>query len=509
MNDLPLLGTSRKNKIPGTAVICGGSIAGLLTARALHDHLERVVIVEPEGWLSGEEGRVIESWTQRQPRKRLVQYHSQNGSTGFLYAGFKRLFTNFDEECRVSGINVAPADFRINLYGEYLKVPHSHCSAALPKTLYASRQALETLLRRLTLHKPAYPNITQVSGTVVGATVDLSQPGYIQGVTVRTNDGAFSEIEASLVVDCSGPTQAGIKILHRAGFTDKESLSQLKVTFDPKMAYSTLCFAVSPGLAARLPIPGGFESLGGAIIAVLCDLTKDTKTFACVKQEGNIVSMCCGAWGGSDLPTTLSGVREHVASITLTRPLPPWFWDFLDLMREVQDTCTCSTVRIPPSFWTHYEKAQNLPSNWIAIGDSVSRVNPVFGQGSSKALLGVLAANTLVCGLKENRVPSDFSLRFFKSQANKIKLVWNNAKLVDYGMPTTTPAAGEDRASCSLSRWFMRRLQELSRTDEQAGSVLWHAQMMLNSTSIDALHPILVIKVLWLALRRSFPVSRT
>ncbi len=129
------------------------------------------------------------------------------------------------------------------------------------------------------------------------------------------------------------------------------------------MAYSTLCFAVSPGLAGRLPIPGGFESLGGAIIAVLCDLTKDTKTFACVKQEGNIgmspqdafmihnpypslVSMCCGAWGGSDLPTTLSGVREHVASITLTRPLPPWFWDFLDLMREVQDTCTCSTVRI-------------------------------------------------------------------------------------------------------------------------------------------------------------------
>ncbi len=98
---------------------------------------------------------------------------------------------------------MAPADFRINLYGEYLKVPHSHYSAALPKTLYASRQALETLLRRLTLHKPAYPNITQVSGTVVGATVDLSQPGYIQGVTVRTNDGAFSEIEASLVVGTS------------------------------------------------------------------------------------------------------------------------------------------------------------------------------------------------------------------------------------------------------------------------------------------------------------------
>ncbi|KAF9017632.1 hypothetical protein BDZ89DRAFT_960921, partial [Hymenopellis radicata] len=78
INDLRLLGTSGKTKISGTSVIWGGSIAGLLTGGALDDHFERVVIVKSEEWLSGEEGREIETWTQLQPHKRLVQYQSQN-----------------------------------------------------------------------------------------------------------------------------------------------------------------------------------------------------------------------------------------------------------------------------------------------------------------------------------------------------------------------------------------------------------------------------------------------
>lgn len=35
--------------------------------------------------------------------------------------------------------------------------------------------------------------------------------------------------------------------------------------------------------------------------------------------------------------------------------------------------------------------------------------------------------------------------------------------------------------------------------DDQAGSVVWHSQHMYNSTAIDALHPVLLAKLLWRA----------
>ncbi|KIJ23543.1 hypothetical protein M422DRAFT_127460, partial [Sphaerobolus stellatus SS14] len=53
LEDLPLLRKTRDlpQRIKGTAVICGGSISGLLTARICSDHFEKVLIVEPEDWL--------------------------------------------------------------------------------------------------------------------------------------------------------------------------------------------------------------------------------------------------------------------------------------------------------------------------------------------------------------------------------------------------------------------------------------------------------------------------
>ncbi len=55
------------------------SVGGLLTARVCQDHFERVIIVEPEAWVSTEEGCAVHSWTQSQIRSRLIQYQSLQG----------------------------------------------------------------------------------------------------------------------------------------------------------------------------------------------------------------------------------------------------------------------------------------------------------------------------------------------------------------------------------------------------------------------------------------------
>ncbi|KAJ6617878.1 hypothetical protein B0H10DRAFT_2032034 [Mycena sp. CBHHK59/15] len=48
IKELHSLGQTRKHKFPGTAIICGGSIAGIVTARICADHFQRVIIIDPE-----------------------------------------------------------------------------------------------------------------------------------------------------------------------------------------------------------------------------------------------------------------------------------------------------------------------------------------------------------------------------------------------------------------------------------------------------------------------------
>ncbi|KAF9031538.1 hypothetical protein BDZ89DRAFT_1063935 [Hymenopellis radicata] len=517
-NDLRSLGIARKRKIPGTAVVCGGSIGGLLTARACHDHFERVIVIEPEAWLSTEEGRLVQSWTQTQTRSRLIQYHSLHASLACLYYGLLRLFPNLAQECMASGIGIAPADFKSNFWGQYLRVPYEEYLGDLPKTLFASRRAIETLIRRLTLNSTAFPDIQQITGTVVGVTRDPSAPGYLRQVKVRTQDGEL-DIDAALVIDCTGSARAGIKWIQRAGFGSTHhpeglSLARITDTFDGQMHYSTIRCVVSTSLAERLPIPGGFQNVGGCILSLTPDMHVQTRYFASMKLEGNSVLLCCGGWGSRDLPVNLAGVREYVASIHVTRPLPDWFWTFLEMMSEVEDTLTCSAVTAPASYWTHFENVPDLPSNWIAIGDSVSRVNPIYGHGCPKILLGVLAMNSLLHeaspkgDTKTSVLPANFSQRFFKKQARRIQTLWNITKTIDYGLPATIPMQGETLAVGSFQRWLMRQLQLLSVEDSQAGSVVWHSQMMLNNTSIDALHPVLLGKILWFAFKHRYLVTK-
>ena len=112
--DLPLLGESRKDakKIKGTAVVCGGrchntsilravlifipihSIAGLAAARVCHDHFERVIIIEPEGWLSTEEGWTDNVLELKKKRARILQWDS--------YQGISLAFTVFPWSARGS-----------------------------------------------------------------------------------------------------------------------------------------------------------------------------------------------------------------------------------------------------------------------------------------------------------------------------------------------------------------------------------------------------------------------
>ncbi|EGN96339.1 hypothetical protein SERLA73DRAFT_170728 [Serpula lacrymans var. lacrymans S7.3] len=513
--EIPHLGQARPDnqKIRGTAVVCGGSIAGLLAARICHNHFERVVIVETEPWLADNEARATQAWTQKRYRTRVLQYRSLQAQQVISLLAYRSLFPKFDEEAEASGVHIAAADIKWCIWGRFAHPPYEEYPAGLPQTCFTSRQGLETLLRRLVLDKTQYPNIDYVVGTVTDYQADATDTARLRNVLVRT-DGGNTSIDADLVIDCTGASHTGVKMLKRAGYgyTDvypegKVSLDDLRVQYDPKITYCTLELNVSPDLAKRLPIPGGFANHPG-IIAAISDARMDSKTMYSLGIDGtNRFHLCTGGWGLPDLPRTLEGIKEFARSMKLMTPLPDWFYQMLDMLdadEQVKDTMNTSYIRIPPACYYPYHLAVNLPLNWIALGDSIMRINPVLGQGITKSIYGIITLNNVLRTLSPSSVqekytaslPNDFSKNFFELQEPKIEGLWSTTRLFDYAFKTTVPVPGESLELGSWPRWYMRKVQYIAFTDKYVSSILWHGRMFL-SPGIDVLHPKVIMKVLW------------
>ncbi|KAH7924669.1 hypothetical protein BV22DRAFT_1090482 [Leucogyrophana mollusca] len=513
--DLPRLGQARPagQKIKGVAVVCGGSIGGLLTARVCHDHFEKVVIVEPEAWLASEDGRNPQAWKQTHHRSRVMQYYSLTSLLPFAYTVCKKLFPNLKEECEASDLHVLPADFHGSMWGLPTHPPYEEYGDNFPKTFYGSRQSTETLIRRLLIDQKSYPNIQWVVGTATGVIADPEDTSRLKKVVVRTGSTSV-ELEAVLIIDCTGPAEAGLKWLQREGYGFADSykgtlpLDRLSVAYNQNIQYSTCIFTLTPELARRLPTINQWDS-EGVLLALYTDSRVDRKCVTGLRIEDNRLILCCGVWSPSDeMPKTLPEIKEFCRSMILSKPIPEWWMQMLDMLDEVQDTVECHIARCPPSTCLRFHEAANLPSNYIAIGDSVMRVNPVFGQGIMKATLGVISMNNILhdvaasskAGVHVSALPSTFAKDFFATQWSKIGPIWQSTRVYDYGWDSTIPIPGETLAYGSWLRWFQRNILTLSQTDREACSAFWHTMMAL-SPPIDMFHPRILAKILWHVLR--------
>ncbi|KAJ6504251.1 hypothetical protein C8R47DRAFT_1210323 [Mycena vitilis] len=519
LRDLPLLKKGRlpHEKIPGTAVICGGSVGGLMTARICHDHFERVLIVEAEAWVATDEGRKLDGWDVKCQRSRVVQNHSLHACQAFLLAGLECLFPNIEEECARSSITVAPLSPKIfHLGGFPLRVPLSWFKGGIPwKNMYTSRPSFETLLRRLVLDPSAYPNIEHITGAVTDVLPDPLDHTRVSKVLVRTESGV-QEFAAALVADCTGPTRAGLKWLQRNGYgysgsypSGKLPLDKLKISIDQKLNYSTVTFRVPQELHDRLPFPPDLQNVKPVYI-LLEDSTKESydtgrRFFVLHRPDRDQVLAFVGHYGNTQvLPKNLEELKAYIRRILVIEPIPGWVFRLLDSLKEAEDTAVYSALKIPPSTYVRYHRAANLPSNWVALGDSVMTgrpVNPTFAEGCSKVFRCAIGLHNVLRAAQatsRNTLPPDFSIKFFAEEHAKTDWYWKNTRVMDYGVPTTEPAAGESLSSGSYLRWYIRQLQRLATVDDHAG---WAFYCMGTGfgTPIDAFNPNIVLKILWRA----------
>ncbi|KIY72510.1 hypothetical protein CYLTODRAFT_367537 [Cylindrobasidium torrendii FP15055 ss-10] len=501
IGDIQELGKARPDgaKIRGTAVVCGGSYAGLATARVLADHFERVVIIEPEEWLLEEDARRAVSWEQEGKRARIVQYNSLQATQPFVLRTMRYLFPNWDATCKEGGIEIAPYELNFMWWGNTAQSPRKYFGGVIPDAMFVSRRALETAIRRRVLDVNAYPNISQVAGQVTNFIMDKNHSDRVGGVTYRDINGNTTDIHAELVADCTGTAQGSLKWLPQAGFTEEIK----KDTYDAKMRYTTFTFKITPELGAKLPVPGGFYRQGGGYLVSNPDARTDNKYICILRNEGNLVSVCPGGWGGTGAPLkTVDDIVAHCKALKFTTPMPQWIMDYVEMLHEAEHDMVVSQVNVGPSFLLKFHEAKNLPTNYVCLGDVLCRVNPLYGHGCAKALTGASCINMVLNRTRSSPVlPRSFAKDFFKLHAEKLVPMWELPILMDYGHETTVPIEGQKKSDTDGLRWYLRQVFELSFKDEDAFLPSFLTITLMGGASIDLLHPVLIAKVMWNYLR--------
>ncbi|KAF5352102.1 hypothetical protein D9757_013763 [Collybiopsis confluens] len=359
---------------------------------------------------------------------------------------------------------IRPANAQFTYAGIPIASPLKSYSGQLPRTLQSGRRALETLLRRLVLSQERYPRIEQIAGTIIGITPSPNDRSFIRSVRIRHADRQITELDAAMVVDCTGATRAGAKCLSQAGYGAAEtssfcklSLGDAKITMDQKLHYTTLTCNISPDTWAKLPTPSDQkpEYLSYMFSEELPE--RGRRMFTLLRIEANQLVLFAGQCTNEPRKyESLDAMRSFLHSLVPLdpkHPIPNWIFGIIDILEETETPITFSYVRVPPTSYIRYHRTVDLPRNFVAIGDSVMSIDPLFGQGCTKAVLGALALHSALYRNITNGgsgLPLDFSESFFKEHFNKTDRFWQATRLLDYGVPTTEPVPGEDLRSGEL-----------------------------------------------------------
>ncbi|KZW01188.1 hypothetical protein EXIGLDRAFT_760950 [Exidia glandulosa HHB12029] len=505
--DLENVGRTRAGgKLDGTAVVCGGSFAGLFTARICADHFSRVVLVEPELFTFTEAAKSGEAFATRtvhdkngvyktlaHKRSRVYQYASTHVVQVLLTRFLRAVFPDFNARAESSGARVTVGDLHLHIGGRALAIPIKKYTDYAHQVVFASRRNLETLVRRAVC--ATCPSIEFVQGFVTEFKILDSR---VTAVSVRGSDGTITELACELVADCTGNTQAGLKCLTRA-LPTLSSAGLRRDEYNPKLNFTSFEFPVPDGFEENLRALGIRDAKGD-----LVDMSEsswfhihgpdpdlDYRTIFLGRSDFGRSGV--GGWD-SEVPVTLEGLREYMSRVIAEVPIPAHIFQIFDLLEPVKDQAIVFPAKCSSCSRIYYERVSDeLPQNFVAVGDAMMRLNPRTGEGVTKCALGAL---TLDGVLRDASIGKDaLTKTYFKRMTLRTGHLWDASKWADYGRDTTVPVRGETLEEGALFRWFFGQLNRVLPRDEKAAEEFWKNLNFL-SPPTDMASPSIVAKVL-------------
>ena len=318
---------------PGRAVIVGGGMAGLCAAAAVHQAFDEVVVLEKDP--------ISAETTFRKGVPQGAHLHS-------LLVGAQLMLEKLFPGLRAELIAAGAVELRAGLDQQVYEADSWMPERDLGYTILAqSRGMLEREVRRRVHELPGVRFVPGAKVTDV-ATVDLGRAGISFAA-----GGASEGLVADVLIDATGVSGAIVKFLGCEIPQDEVASG---------VSYVSGMLRKPAGLARRpeniLIVPQPSQSRGGALLDI---------------EDGRWVVSLHGR-RGTKPPLELAAWRDFAKSLPDTR-----IWERVKDAELIGEKLT--PFNKPVSTFRRFDRTSGIPPFYFPIGDVITSVNPIFGQG--------------------------------------------------------------------------------------------------------------------------------
>jgi 2-polyprenyl-6-methoxyphenol hydroxylase-like FAD-dependent oxidoreductase len=437
------------------ALVIGGSIAGLLSARILSDYFESVVIVEAN--------TLSDKAEERKGVPQSVQPH-------ILFAkGYRillELFPNLDKDAFEKG--ALPIDWakEFHLYLRGWNLTQDKNSGI--ESFTCSRILLEFILRKRVLQ---IPNIDIYIQHKVSGLLQNEEAKKVNGVRVHSlYDKNDYEIYADLIVDASGRSSKLPEWLDDLGYT-----SPTETIIDPKLGYAT----------RKYKAPKDYQS--DWKVMLISQSPPDCNRLGYLSKIENKEWIATVGGYGADYPTNTSdGFLGFAKSLPSDR--------FYEAIKKAEPITPVITYRATSNRLRHYERI-TMPEGLICIGDSVCALCPIYGQGISVAALSALVLKKWIETIYSKDL--NFESNIFQKELMKSNFPhWNLAVTQDAKFKTTIGREYiKDNWILRLIGKYTDSILKRAQSDSKINLVFIKVSQIVKSP-LEFFHPYVIYSVL-------------
>ncbi len=425
------------------AVVVGASIAGVLAAKVLAGHFERVTLVDRDEM-------------PREPVTRGGVPHGRHVH-GLLSRGravIEDMFpgTTADLVARGALLGDAQANGRYHFGAQPLAEGH----ADLP-SLAVSRPLLEWYVRHRLLRDERVAVVEHTSVLDLAFTADERR---VNGVIVTDRDGGMPRmLAADLVVDSSGRTSRTPEWLERRGYAGPpEEVRRID------KHYATREFRRTP-------------DSGQPIIRTVAARPGQPRAGIILAREGDRWAVSLMGADGLQPPLELEDFRAWARTLD-----SPELADAIDGLVPLDEG---ARYRFPANRRRRYERLRDFPTGLVVTGDALCAFDPVYGQGMTVA---AVEAEELGLCLADGGTES-LAHRFHKRAAAHIDTPW---MIAAGGAP---PSGRRVPVRRRLLDAYLARLVRAATTDPVLATAFLRVTHLVDRPQ-DLMRPALAVRVL-------------